>query len=210
MPIVVSHKTRIQLLPLRELMPHEEILPRRAVELREIITREKIVKKPIIVEEKTLTIIDGHHRYTILRSMGAKLAPVVLARYHKDIEKIESRPYTIPVEAANHYNALAMIEEHIRSMAKKGPSIIILDTANERIVFRRDLKDVYKAIKTLGDRRKDPANNPVVEIRIIPPPLAPKEILSTAIKGDLLPPKTTIHKTKLKEVNANIKLKCLF
>lgn len=210
MPIVVLHKSKVQLLPLRELIPHEEIIPRRIVELRKNIIEDKVIKRPIIVEEKTLTIIDGHHRYMVLRSIGAKLAPVILAKYNREIEDIKARPHTIAVATTDDFKALISIEGKIISMAKKGPARIILKTKKEEVELRRDPKDVYQAIKNFKKEDNSTGNNTIVEIKAILPPLTPKEILKTAMYRELLPPKSTIHQTRLKKAYAGIKLKYLY
>jgi hypothetical protein len=72
---------RIELIPIELLRPHEQIIDEHVEELLEDIRRRGVLIKPILVDEKTLTILDGHHRVEALRRLGAKYVPAVLVDY---------------------------------------------------------------------------------------------------------------------------------
>jgi len=63
------------------LRPHEEICPIHLRNLRDEIKKDGCVKDPIIVDENTLVILDGHHRYNSLKMMGYNFAPCCLVDY---------------------------------------------------------------------------------------------------------------------------------
>lgn len=77
-------KWRIALIPLELLRPHEQVDRRYLKCLREVILRDGVLIKPLIVDARTLIILDGHHRYEILRSLGKRYAPAVLVDYDDD------------------------------------------------------------------------------------------------------------------------------
>lgn len=72
---------KIELIPIELLRPHEQIIDKHVEELLEDIRRRGVLIKPILVDEKTLTILDGHHRVEALRRLGAKYVPAVLVDY---------------------------------------------------------------------------------------------------------------------------------
>jgi len=72
---------RYDLLPLGELKEHEEIMPERLEGLIEQVKADGELKMPIIVDEETHVILDGHHRFSAIRSLGCRLVPVILVNY---------------------------------------------------------------------------------------------------------------------------------
>ncbi|OGH55883.1 MAG: hypothetical protein A3G34_00225 [Candidatus Lindowbacteria bacterium RIFCSPLOWO2_12_FULL_62_27] len=69
------------MVPLGSLHEHEQVIPERLARVTEIITREQCVDIPVVVDEKTRVILDGHHRYNTLMRLGAKKVPVLLIDY---------------------------------------------------------------------------------------------------------------------------------
>ncbi len=72
---------RLWMAPLMELKPHEEFFEDHFRELLDEILRDGVLKMPLLVDATTLIILDGHHRYQVLRTIGAKYAPVYLVDY---------------------------------------------------------------------------------------------------------------------------------
>ncbi|MCD6158721.1 MAG: ParB N-terminal domain-containing protein [Euryarchaeota archaeon] len=66
------------------LKEHEEIYPEKVDELAEEIKRDGVVKKPILIDKRTYTILDGHHRYQALKKLGCKRIPAILVDYLND------------------------------------------------------------------------------------------------------------------------------
>ena len=92
--IVLRHgrecNIRIELIPIESLRPHEQIVDDHVEELLEDIRRRGILIKPILVDEKTLTILDGHHRVEALRRLGAKYVPAVLVDYDDECVSVDT------------------------------------------------------------------------------------------------------------------------
>jgi hypothetical protein len=68
----------IALLPIDELKPHEKGSPIYLELLKKEILRDGVLKYPIIADEKSHVILDGMHRWLVLKNLGCGLIPVIL------------------------------------------------------------------------------------------------------------------------------------
>jgi hypothetical protein len=200
---------RILLLLIRELRVHEKADKHHAQRIAHSIAAAGQVLRPIIVEEKTLTIIDGHHRYTALRLLGATRAPVVLARYGEDIEAVNPPTRTLTVRADSAEEALLFLAELLEKSVPRGRARLELRHAGLKLVLHRDKALLHHALARLENQalgRGDKA----YKIRAIAEPPSPAEILGAAARSEQYPIKTTIHVTSLKKLVAPTRLKNLF
>lgn len=74
-------KFRICLVDISNLKAHERVDEMRLKALKDEIWFDGIIKKPIVVDEKTNVIIDGHHRVEALRLIGCRKIPVCYVDY---------------------------------------------------------------------------------------------------------------------------------
>jgi len=74
----------ITLVPVSALRQHEQILDENMMRVQRELARDGMVKDPIIVDQRTMIILDGHHRYNALKRMGYKYVPVYLVDYGSD------------------------------------------------------------------------------------------------------------------------------
>lgn len=74
-------KFKICLTEISVLKPHERIDDARLKNLSEEILSDGILKRPIVVDEKTKIIIDGHHRVEALKMLGCTKIPVCYVDY---------------------------------------------------------------------------------------------------------------------------------
>lgn len=72
------------LVPVAWLKPHEEIKERNRDKLLEMTKRWGGYTKPLLVDKKTGTILDGHHRYSIACLLGLKRVPALCVDYLAD------------------------------------------------------------------------------------------------------------------------------
>ncbi|MFQ6010696.1 MAG: ParB N-terminal domain-containing protein [Nitrososphaerales archaeon] len=79
---------KTETIELIELRPHEEIEPLHLEELREEIRSDKILKKPIVVDKKTMVILDGHHRFNSFKQLGLSKIPVYFVDYASSLIKV--------------------------------------------------------------------------------------------------------------------------
>lgn len=81
----------VELMPHEQLLPHEQVLPERLEEMLEKIRRRDYFHKPVLVDRESLTILDGHHKWTAAGMLKLKLVPVVKVDYLTD-ERIVVEP----------------------------------------------------------------------------------------------------------------------
>lgn len=74
-------KQKIQLVAIQTLIAHERVNYIRCFVVCEQIKKSGGVRRPVLVDQESQVILDGHHRICALRRLGAKKAPVVYVRY---------------------------------------------------------------------------------------------------------------------------------
>ena len=198
----------LTLIPLRRLRPHERIVSRaKAGRIASSILSMGLVYRPIIVEEETLTIIDGHHRYTALTMLGAKYAPVILARYGKEIKGIDPPRHTITVRAGTPGEALSKLADELEKLAGHGPGRTLLECRGERLTLHLDPLNTYYAVEMLA--RHHSRREGAASVTVTLPKLTYKHVLAVGENGEKLPPRSTLHRTPLKKIFIPVKLKTL-
>ncbi len=79
-----STEPAVHLVPLDWLKPHEEILDKNVRQLEKMTLRWKGYTKPLLVDSKTGSILDGHHRYSVGKNLGLRRLPAMLFDYLDD------------------------------------------------------------------------------------------------------------------------------
>lgn len=94
-------KVRFALLPIGDLKTHEAEQPERVRRVIKQIQSAQIVKKAIAVDSKSMVVLDGVHRLSALKTLGAARVPAWLLDYSDDdvIVFSKDRKSHIPKEA---------------------------------------------------------------------------------------------------------------
>lgn len=71
----------VTLVNIDKLKCHENIDRNHLIALQKEIEANKVIYKPVIVDRGSYVILDGHHRYTALKQLGAKRIPVYFVNY---------------------------------------------------------------------------------------------------------------------------------
>ncbi|GEN26541.1 hypothetical protein HVA01_01870 [Halovibrio variabilis] len=71
----------IKLIDIMILKPHESINEERVNEIANLIINEGLWKHPIVIDNKTKIIMDGHHRYHAAKKLGLISIPCWLLSY---------------------------------------------------------------------------------------------------------------------------------
>ncbi|MCE4623060.1 MAG: ParB N-terminal domain-containing protein [Desulfurococcales archaeon] len=111
-------RPKLELLELSALIPHEQVKPSRLEEIQTRIMQDKFLLKPIIVDEKTLIVVDGHHRLAALKRIGARRAPVLFIDYIRDIDRLQ---VIVPLKNIARYRSST--EELIASITNRGGTV---------------------------------------------------------------------------------------
>ena len=58
------------LVELSKLKEHEEVDPYHYKEVKEEVISDGFIRDPVIVDKSSNVILDGHHRFNVLKSLG--------------------------------------------------------------------------------------------------------------------------------------------
>jgi L-serine kinase (ADP) len=77
---------------INKIREHEAVDVDHLEKIKKIICRAGIFKEPIIIDKKTLVVLDGHHRLNSCRKLGLKKVPCLMVNYLIDKKiKVVSR-----------------------------------------------------------------------------------------------------------------------
>ena len=200
----VVPEVRLAILRISELQPHEMVEPTRLLRVARSIASRGAILRPIIVEEGSLTVIDGHHRLEALRLLGARYAPVVLAAYGREVEGIRAPRRILRAPATNAGESLDRAARRLEPLLDPGPSRLILRAGSETLELRTSKPSAYMALEKLA--RQAPRLPHAWSITVEPEPLTPDEVLKAAQASARLPPRSTYHLTPLKSLYAPVRL----
>jgi len=71
----------VVLLPTRKLISHEQTDVNKVRALMGMLCKELVLKQPIVVDKKTLVILDGHHRREAFKRLGITMIPCLPLDY---------------------------------------------------------------------------------------------------------------------------------
>jgi ParB-like chromosome segregation protein Spo0J len=76
--------TRLEVVKIEELREHEEIDPRHLHEISRLIEADGVLKRPLAVDLRTQTVLDGVHRLNVLKQCRCEKAPVYFLDFLSD------------------------------------------------------------------------------------------------------------------------------
>lgn len=130
----------VQLVPVEWLKPHEEIKPRNRDKLLEMTKRWGGYTKPLIVDQTTGAILDGHHRYSIALELNLAQLPVIAVDYLLD--------ETIEVDVWPSSNLESLTKEEVIEMSLSG-NVFPPKTSRHRIADH--LPPIHVPLEVLAD-----------------------------------------------------------
>ncbi len=201
-------KIEIALVDIRELKPHEKYIPERANAILNSIVKSGVLRRPLIVDNRTFTVIDGTHRLEALKKLEARKALAILVDYKDSNIVVDRWVRVYEIKDINKNTILGDLKKIF------GTSISIVDHDPPTIEIDEKLGgNAYRALETLelsphitvkfrvAKPRKAPNS-----LIVIPPRIGKTEVVKAALSGELFPPKTTRHITVLKRVELNVRL----
>ncbi|WP_440060290.1 ParB N-terminal domain-containing protein [Thermogladius sp. 4427co] len=216
---------------------HEEIIPRILDWLTEKIYRDRVFKDPVIVDERTLVVLDGMHRVAAAKRLGLKYIPVCLVDYEnpsielhawgrvftkKGENKVDSIVSELGLELAN----VESIEEGMKLLdERKGLGLLIsrnstqlirTDTSEIKKIYDR-IKEIEKHFESYGFKidymtERDSINAVLsgsATAALIPPAIRKTEVVEKALRGEVFIHKATRHIIPARPLNINIPLEWL-
>ncbi len=168
------------------------------------ISRSGALLRPLVVEARSLVVLDGSHRLRALRALGASLAPVALVGY--ETVKLDGWVRVYGPEALRDLRRVAEVSE-VR-YSSRGPIIAYLGGGDEAYYDLLRLEGMGHGLLRVVTRSH--ARGLFGEALLVVPPRPSKGlVLRAAESGRLLPPRSTRHITEAKLVRLRTPLSAL-
>lgn len=222
----------ISLEELNRLHIHEEIIPGKMTELVDKMPGDGVFIHPIIVDSRSLVVLDGMHRVAAAKQIGFRYIPICLVDYSnphieiacwyrmfKGLSKVDEAADAIseaglePVEKT-YEEAHRMIEsrEVVTGFFSESWSLVARGYA-EDIRSRYDtIKKLEKILQGKG-HQMGYSTDKDAQLRIssseyssalMTPTVTKKEVVETALAGKVFAQKTTRHLIPARPMNVNI------
>lgn len=218
--ITIHHKNlrlAIDVVSIRYLHSHEEILQPLLNKLMERIKQDQFIKHPIIVDEDTLTILDGVHRLVALKNLGYKWIPICLVNYKNPKIRVSCWYRTIsnlkqegglPILLGQlQLKAIETTQKAAEEAVKSGNApVAILTRQNGSVIKSKPmtLRQQYNLVKrieeagaTINYNKPDDAKSflkkGIVDAVIVVPQVNKEAVVDAALKKKVFARKTTRH-----------------
>lgn len=235
---VISHEKlnlSVVILDISSLHLHEEIIPELLNRLVTRIKRDGVIKHPIIVDRKSLVVLDGMHRVAALKKLNCKKIPVCLVDYensavtvgcwYRTIKSIgEPRNLRTQVQRFGTVKEVEKLDETIIGVP---PIVAAIKNGNKAFFIRsdfRNLKEAYNIIERIekflrkagfdiGYKTETDALRRLreheVDAVLLTPRLTKEAIIETALSGEVFTYKATRHIIPARPLFLNIPLHLL-
>jgi hypothetical protein len=210
---------KIAIVNIASIHMHEETIPEAVQRLAEDLIRDKVLRHPIIVDEKTLVVLDGMHRAAALQMTGCVRIPVCLVDYDNPSIKVETwyRIFT-KQNAGKLLNELPLSNVRVEEMDIKNArdrlenrSAAALIATNERCFIAKSVGDLRQDYRVVTDVERvarslgyeigyDTESDALNKLRekeaaavLGPPPIRKKDVREFGVRDELFPHKATRH-----------------
>lgn len=240
-PLVTIHhrdlRFDIDIANTNAIRPHEEALPSLVDKMMKRIHNDGYVKHPVIVDKKTLVILDGTHRFVALKRLGCKWVPVCLVNYKSPQIHLSSWYRTISdLKTENQLpKILKSLGVGITKTTQKaaesavGSKLVpasILTSQSGFIVNSKpmDIRRQYDLVKRIEEATrkagatieyatpedaKHALNNGTIDAVIVVPQIDKKSVITVASKKQFFARKATRHIIPARPLNLFIPLEIL-
>lgn len=228
----------IKLVLVESLFIHEETIPEALTILERQIIEEQVLKHPMIVDKKTLVVLDGMHRVAALKNLNYHLAPVCLVGYQNPAIELFAwyrefegeRPLTDLIQAISMESAFKLSStssNQVVDLVNRREVAAALATGNQAFLLdsssHLSMKKIYDEIaliesiaKKMGysliySTESDAAASIKSALRLvlIVPSLTKDEVVEGALKKELYAQKTTRHVVPARPLFVNVPLSWL-
>lgn len=206
---------------MEKLHPHEEIIPESLDKLTEKIKNDSLVKHPVIVDKKSLVVLDGMHRVAAIQKLGYRLMLVCSVDYENPaitvgrwFRTVKNGSDETPPEVLkdSNYELESAPLGKIENLMEERKVIAGLLTPKESYTISgegvENIKKIYDGIREAGIRLKtagynvgyetdedalEKLNSSEISGAVAVPAISKQEIIETALSGEVFPPKSTKH-----------------
>ncbi|MDA4123434.1 MAG: ParB N-terminal domain-containing protein [Thaumarchaeota archaeon] len=219
-------KIRLELLSIAELKPHEETVGHFSDDLVARIMKEGIQRDPVIVDEKSLVVLDGMHRLQGLRKIGARFVVANLLDYSSGEVKLSRWLRVVRSPSPAFFNSLLADLD-----MKKDPSSKSDTSQSVRVWYHGEMfsststsfaevcasmKRFDSSVTAAGgrvefmDEETFHLSTDEMDVAVLLTPVLQKnQVIHAGTSGALLPPKSTMHVFPLRPVGVDYPIKDL-
>lgn len=231
-------RLEIKLEEIRKLHIHEEVIPDTLLRLTEEIRADRYVKHPVIVDWKTLVVLDGMHRVAAIENLRCRFIPVCLVEYDNphiligcwyrmvnhssDLEKVVGsvRELGFTVKDCQRDIAHKLVEDHVavtsivsrsRCFAVYGPQKNIKDIydAIKRIELKLESKGYSISYDTERDALDRVSSGKILSTLMVPT-ISKRDVVRIALRGEVFAHKATRHVIPVRPLFIDVPLDWLY
>ncbi len=231
-------RLEIRLEEVEKLHLHEEVLPDILSKLTEQIRADGYFKHPVIVDSKTLVVLDGTHRVAAAENLGCRFIPVCLVKYdnphikvgcwrrvvnyslnlEKLVRSVTELGFT--VEECRRETVHKLIDERKATTAIMSRSRCFAVYGHQKNI--REICDAIKHIElklrsegySIGYDTESDAQDKVSSGKtlsmFITPKVSKKDVITVALRGEVFTHKTTRHVIPVRPLFVNVPLEWLY
>ena len=216
---------------------HEEVMPSTLRKLMEDLRADDLFKHPVIVDSKTLVVLDGMHRVAATKNLGYRFIPVCLVEYENPHIKVGC--WFRVIDHSSNFQKLVksiretgfVVEKCQREIARKlvdeREAIAAIMASSKCFVVRgpqENIVEIYEAIKQIEgklrsqgysinyDAESDAQEKVLSEENLsmlMVPTVSKKDVVEIALRGEVLAHKTTRHVIPVRPLFVNVPLEWL-
>jgi len=211
---------KIAIVDIEDAHMHEETIPEVVQELATDLLKDSVLRDPVIVDEKTIVVLDGMHRAAALRQIGCARMPVCLVDYENPSIKVGTWYRTLSkedtgslVEELTRWN-IKTAESNMQEATKRleaGTAAAFFATRQKCLTVESKEADVRQNFqlvacieqmaKSLGyevdyETESDALRKleeGTAQLILVPPPITKQDVRRHGLRGDLFPHKATRH-----------------
>ena len=232
-----SIRLEIKLEEVEKLHIHEEVIPDILRKLTEEIRADGYLKHPVIVDLKTLVVLDGMHRLAAIENLGCRFIPVCLVDYDNphilvgrwcrvvnhssDFEKLVGavREIGFTIEECQRETARKLVSE------RKAAISIVSRSKCFAVYGPQEIKEIYDAIKQIELKLKsvgysigydtdkdalDKVSSGKALSMFMVPNVSKRDVVTVALRGEVFAHKTTRHVIPVRPLFVNVPLEWLY
>lgn len=230
-------RLEIRLEEVEKLHIHEEVLPDVLHELVEQIRADGCFKHPVIVDSKTLVVLDGTHRVAAAEKLGCRFIPVCLVEYENphikvgcwrrvvdyssNLEKLvgsvtelgftvkECHRETVH-KLMGERKAITAIMSRSRCFAVYGPQETIREICDAMKQIELKLRsEGYSICYYTESDAQDKVSSEKTLSMFVTPRVSKKDVIEVALRGEVFAHKTTRHVIPVRPLFVNVPLEWL-
>jgi len=226
---------KIAIIDIASIHMHEETIPEVVQKLATDLLKDRVLRHPIIVDEKTLVVLDGMHRAAALRMIGCVRIPVCLVDYDNPSITVETwwrafkedRGELIKeLSGPNIQTERTALEEAKTKLENRTASAFIA-TKEECLIIkskRYDLKQNYRLVRDIEQKAKslgygmsyETESDALLKLKegsvrtiLAPPPIRKEDVREFGVRDDLFPHKATRHIIPARPLGINVPIEIL-